>query len=94
MVQLTGEKITVRCARNMYVLDPIEPSGIVIVASIIMPHGLYRSGRFGMMTCEPTYLVLGLSPRLRVHRTVIHRGGATQYFREAKMPVGVPIANF
>ena len=40
MVQVTDKKVTVRCAREKFVLDPIEPSGIVKVASIIMPHGI------------------------------------------------------
>ena len=40
IVRATCKKVIVRCIRSMHVLDPIEPSGIVKVASIVMPHSL------------------------------------------------------
>ena len=61
IVRLTRNWVAMRCACSAYVLDSIEPLGIVKVASIAMPHSVGWSGRLGMMTYEPTFLVLGLS---------------------------------
>jgi hypothetical protein len=38
IVWTTCTRVVVRCIRSVFVLDPIEPSGIVKVASIVMPH--------------------------------------------------------
>ena len=55
IVRATRTKVTVRCICSMHVLDPIEPPGIVKVASMVMPRSLCWSGRLGMMAYEPTF---------------------------------------
>ena len=40
IVWMTCTRVAVRCIRSVFVLDPIEPSGIVTVASIVMPHSV------------------------------------------------------
>jgi hypothetical protein len=41
MVQPTSfERVTVRCTCSTYVLDPIEPPGIQLTASIAMPRNV------------------------------------------------------